>query len=86
MSVSPDVTINYAPGVDPGGWKKTRAELGNAIKHGRPAVEVVELRRTLKEQRLADRIREVVDSAPPLTDEQRRRLAELLVTDGGGRR
>ena len=37
-----------------------------------------EARRDYAAERLADHVREVVDSAPPLTEDQRRRLAELL--------
>jgi hypothetical protein len=40
-----------------------------------------DLRRQLRESRLADHIRKVVDEAPPLTREQRDRLSLLL---GGG--
>lgn len=37
-----------------------------------------DLRRDLRAERLADYIRETVDAAPPLTPEQRDRLALLL--------
>lgn len=40
--------------------------------------ELVDARRNLKAERLADCIRETVDAAPPLTVEQRDRLAALL--------
>lgn len=40
--------------------------------------KVVESRRDFKAARLADYIRAVVDEAPPLTPEQRSRLAVLL--------
>lgn len=41
-----------------------------------------ELQRDLRAAELEEHIRKLVDSAPPLTDEQRSRLAGLL---GGGR-
>lgn len=40
--------------------------------------EVVEARRHLAETKLADYIERTLATAPPLTDEQRRRLARLL--------
>ncbi len=40
----------------------------------------------LRAQRLAKAIRETVDGAPPLTDEQRARLAALLHTPAGSTR
>ena len=52
----------------------------NALKRyrapGDPAV--LEAERALREERLAKYIRELVDIAPPLTSEQRDRLATLL--------
>lgn len=50
-----------------------------------PATEAAS--RELRETALARHITRLVDQAPPLTDEQRSRLAGLLVppaTDGGG--
>jgi hypothetical protein len=44
--------------------------------------DLVEARRDLKAERLADSIRRAVDSAPPLNLEQRQKLAALL--SGGG--
>lgn len=40
--------------------------------------ELVDAKRDLKAARLADHIKRTVDAAPPLTDEQRARLAHLL--------
>lgn len=39
---------------------------------------VIDARRDLKAARLADHIRSLVDEAPPLTAEQRSRLAAIL--------
>lgn len=43
--------------------------------------ELVEARRNLRAEKLAECIRRTVDSAPPLTDAQRDRLAILLRSD-----
>jgi len=49
------------------------------------AATAEEAHRTYKAAELADHIRRLVDTAPPLTDEQRSRLAALLLpTCGGG--
>ena len=40
--------------------------------------ELIEARRSLAEESLADHIRRVVDAAPPLTSAQRDKLAALL--------
>jgi hypothetical protein len=49
----------------------------------RPDEDHSDLRRQLKAEQLADYIRRTVDAAPPLTPEQRNKLALLL--QGGGR-
>ena len=46
--------------------------------------ELVEARRNLKAERLADYIKRTVDASPPLTPEQRSRLTMLLSGGGGG--
>ena len=53
------------------------ARAGGAARHGRPNAE--ELRRQLAEHRIECAIRRIVDSAPPLTADQRARLAILLL-------
>lgn len=59
-----------------------RARKATAVRDGR--TEVAEIAdRDLRAARLADHIRKLVDAAPPLTAEQRLRLAGLLV--GGAR-
>jgi len=45
---------------------------------------LTELRRELKAQRLEEHIAKVVDSAPPLTVEQRDRIAAILRGGGNG--
>lgn len=54
-----------------------RSRLGVACKLGTPA-DVSEARRDLAAAKLADYIKRTVDQAPPLTDEQRERIAALL--------
>lgn len=51
--------------------------IARAVKARDPEAEA-QARRELAEAKIADYIRRVVDAAPPLTDEQRTRLAELL--------
>ncbi len=54
-----------------------RARVANAVLRGDDDA-ATEARRELKAAVLEDAIRKTVDSAPPLTNEQRTRLAKLL--------
>lgn len=63
-------------------WTKTRSELALAMKRD-PLADTTELRRRLKADRLEDYIKRTVDAAPPLSPEQRDRLALLLRPSGG---
>lgn len=64
-------------------WTKARSDLANTIKADPTNVAAItEKRRVLKAARLADHIAKVVAEAPPLTAEQRDRLA--LLFRGGG--
>jgi hypothetical protein len=47
--------------------------------HGEDDPRMAEARRDLRAAELEDHIRRLVDAAPPLTDDQRRRLASLIV-------
>ena len=58
-------------------WTKTRSMIAHA-KKADPTADVTDLRRQLKAERLEEYIRRTVDAAPPLTTEQRDRLALLL--------
>lgn len=58
-------------------WTKTRSTIAHTIRKD-PNADVTELRRQLKAERLAEYIEKVVDAAPPLTTEQRDKLALLL--------
>lgn len=58
-------------------WTKTRSEIAHTLKKN-PSADVTELRRRMKAERAAEYIQTVVDAWPPLTDEQRTALAELL--------
>lgn len=58
-------------------WTQTRSQIAHK-KRADPNADVTDLRRQLKAERLADYIRTTVDAAPPLTAEQRDRLALLL--------
>lgn len=68
-------------------WTHTRSQIAHA-KRLDPDADVTDLQRKLKAERLEEHIRRIVDDAPPLTDEQRHRLAQVLrpsVAPGGGR-
>jgi hypothetical protein len=56
--------------------------LALAVRDGADPNVIDEHRRELRAERLADHIRKVVDSAPPLTDDQRAKLAALLRNRG----
>ena len=60
-------------------WTVERARVAS-LSRSRAAddPELVKARTNLKAERLADHIRNVVDEAPPLSAEQRDRLAVLL--------
>lgn len=61
--------------------RSVTAKFAAASRWGKLPSDVAESQRDLKAARLADHIRKVVDSAPPLTAAQRDRLA-LLLTGG----
>jgi hypothetical protein len=51
--------------------------------HPYDKARLAEARRDLRAEQLADHVRRVVDTFPPLTREQRSRLAALLLAPGG---
>lgn len=56
-----------------------RASLAALTRHHGPeSPEVIERRRAYKTDRLAEHVAAVIASAPPLTTEQRARIASLL--------
>lgn len=61
-------------------WTHHRARVAALARNGHGADDpaVIDARRDLRAERLADHIRRVVDAAPPLTAEQRDRLAFLI--------
>lgn len=60
-----------------------RAQIAATSRH-HPEADLTDLRRQHAAAKLADYIRKTVDTAPPLTLEQRDRLA-LLLRGGGAR-
>ena len=65
------------------GWTHERARVASLSRSRTPDdPELVEARRNLRCERLADYITRVVDEAPPLTDAQRTRLSALLRGSG----
>lgn len=63
--------------------RSLQARLAAEHRH-RPNEDHTDLRRQLKAEQLADYIKRTVDAAPPLTPEQRDRLALLLRGGGAG--
>jgi len=60
-------------------WTHERARVASLSRDRSPDdPELNDARRCLKTERLADYIKKTVDAAPPLTPEQRDRLAILL--------
>jgi hypothetical protein len=60
-------------------WTHARSALALTIqKYGRDSPQAVEARANFKARRLGHYIEETLASAPPLSDEQRNALAELL--------
>lgn len=60
-------------------WTSERARVASLSRSREPTdPDLVDARRNLRAARLEDYIRKVVDAAPPLTAEQRSRLAVLL--------
>ncbi len=58
-------------------WTHTRSKIANA-KRKDPNADVTDLRTQLKAERISDYLQKIIDEAPPLTQEQRAKLAELL--------
>ena len=67
-------------------WRQPRARVA-ALSRSRTATdpELTEARRDLRAARLADYIMRTVEAAPPLSDEQRDRLAAMLRPISSGR-
>jgi hypothetical protein len=61
--------------------KHTKSQLALQIRH-HPEADHTDLRRQLKAQVLEEKVRKVVDSAPPLSIEQRAKIAAILLTGG----
>ncbi len=65
-------------------WTHHRARVASLTRSRTPDdPDLIEARRDLKAERLADYITRTVDAAPPLTPAQRDRLALQLRGDGG---
>lgn len=54
-------------------------------KRFQPHADTTEIEREIKAKTIEDHIRALADSAPPLTREQRVRLAQLLLRGGADR-
>ena len=60
-------------------WTSARARLAVATRYSAPDDEIDDLKRAVKTARLAEVIERANTEWPPLDDEQRERLAALLV-------
>ena len=70
-----------------GTWTSERARLASLSRSRTPDdPDLIAARRNLRAARLEDYIRRTVAAAPPLSDEQRDRLAVLLRGEPPGRR
>jgi hypothetical protein len=68
-----------APSNSSSSWQHKRAKLARLSRDlPRDAPEVEDARRDLKAQRLEEHVAKVVAEAPPLTPEQKERIAALL--------
>jgi hypothetical protein len=59
-----------------------RNKLGLLIQNHAPADQIEAARRELAEALITQAVAKVVGKSPPLTDEQRQRLASLILTGG----
>lgn len=69
-------------------WQQERARIAGMSSRPNRAPddpELVEARRNLRALKLAEHVQKVLDGAPPLTDEQRERIAALLRAGGDAR-
>lgn len=66
--------------------RKKRASIAAKRRHNPTDPDTADAQRDFRAERAEDYIRRLVDEAPPLTDEQRARLAALLAPAGGDQR
>ena len=66
----------------PESWSSERARIGWLVRNEAPDDVIAEARRNLRALRLEEHVQKVLAGAPPLNDEQRERIAALLITGG----
>lgn len=59
-------------------WLKLRSQIANAVRDGAPEEQVAELRRLYAVARLETVLRTGLEALPPLSQEERARLAAIL--------
>jgi len=59
-------------------WTRERARVAALTRHHARPVEIEAARRDLRAARLELEVQRIVGEAPPLTEDQRRRLARVL--------
>lgn len=67
---------------DPTNWASERGNLANLILRGAPEEQITESRRNYRALRLAEYIKKQLSEDPPLSEEQRTRIAEMLLAGG----
>lgn len=64
-------------------WRTERARLGPQTRKKAPAEQITETRRNMRALQLEEHVAKVLAGAPPLSEEQRERIAALLRVGGG---
>ena len=65
-------------------WQQERARIAGLTRSRTPDdPDLVEARRRLRAERLAEHVEKVLAELPPLTDEQCQRIVALLTAPGG---
>jgi hypothetical protein len=67
-----------AESLTPGQWRRTRSTIAHARRRD-PNADTTELFRQMRAEKLADHIREVIASPPPLNEAQRSLVAAVLL-------
>ena len=67
---------------DPNSWESERGRLANLVLSRAPEAEITASRRNYRALRLAEYIKKQLAEDPPLSEEQRTRIADLLLAGG----
>ena len=67
---------------NPDSWASERGRLAYLVQRNAPEAQIAEARRNFRALRLADHVEKWLAGDPPLNEEQRLRIAELLLASG----